>query len=78
MAKIDKDVHDYSFSVYWDIYEGMWAAECIAIKMKDGSYLRDLGNTPEEAVANFMYLLEIYLEFNSNELECQESQEKKF
>jgi predicted RNase H-like HicB family nuclease len=76
MGNVDKDVHDFAFSVYWDVYEGMWAAECVSIKIHNG-YLRDLGNTPEEAVRNFMYLLELYLKLDSQNLPCLENPEKK-
>lgn len=71
MAPANRDIHDYSFSVYWDVYEGMWAAECISIKIGENQYLRDLGNTPEDAVKNFMYLLKLHID------PCPESQERK-
>lgn len=77
MGKESKDIQDYPFSVYWDVYEGMWAAECVSIKLQDGFYLRDLGLTPQEAVTNFLYLLEIYLELELYNSSCREGPEKK-
>lgn len=71
MAIRNKTIEDYSFYVYWDTYEGMWAAECTSILLGRNRYLKDLGDTPEGAVSNFIYLLKLHIN------KCLEDQEEK-